>query len=77
MGCPMSSAWPWLMRLWLPAKGLLAMSVAAGLRMVGELLDAENTAAGWPPKHAKQPQRIARRHGSAPGSLVPGGRGCR
>jgi transposase-like protein len=54
-------------------EGLLAMSVAVGLRVVGELLDAEITAAAGP-KHAKQPQRIARRHGSTPGSLVLGGR---
>jgi putative transposase len=54
-------------------EGLLAMSVAAGLRVVAALLDAEVTAACGP-KHAKQPERAARRHGSAPGSLVLGSR---
>jgi putative transposase len=54
-------------------EGLLAMSVAVGLRVVGELLDAEVTAACGP-KHAKQPGRAARRHGSTSGSLVLGGR---
>jgi putative transposase len=54
-------------------EGLLAMSVAIGLRVVGELLDAEMTATCGP-KHAKQADRAARRHGSAPGSLVLGGR---
>jgi putative transposase len=54
-------------------EGLLAMSVAVGLRVVAELLEAEITAAAGL-KHAKQPGRAARRHGSAPGSLVLGGR---
>jgi putative transposase len=54
-------------------EGLLAMSAAVGLRVVGELLDAE-VAATCGPKHAKQPDRSARRHGSTSGSLVLGGR---
>jgi putative transposase len=54
-------------------EGLLAMSVAVGLRVMAELMDAELTAATGP-KHAKQPGRTARRHGHAPGSVVLGGR---
>jgi putative transposase len=53
--------------------GLLAMSVAAGLQVVQALLDAELTATCGP-KHAKQPGRAARRHGSTSGSLVLGSR---
>jgi putative transposase len=54
-------------------EGLLAMSVAVGLRVMAELMEAE-LAATVGPKHAKQPGRAARRHGSAPGSVVLGGR---
>lgn len=54
-------------------EGLLAMSVAVGLRVVGELQDAEMTATCGP-KHAKQPDRSARRPGSTSGSLVLGSR---
>jgi putative transposase len=54
-------------------QGLLAMSVAVGLRVVDALLDAEVTAACGA-KHARQPGRAARRHAPAPGSLVLGGR---
>jgi putative transposase len=54
-------------------EGLLAMSVAVGLRVMAELMEAE-LAAKVGPKHAKQPGRTARRHGSAPGSVVLGGR---
>jgi putative transposase len=54
-------------------EGLLAMSVAVGLRVLAELLEAE-IAAQAGPRHAKQPGRLARRHGSAPGSVVLGGR---
>ena len=54
-------------------EGLLAMSVAVGLRVVGELLEAEMTATCGA-KHAKQPDRSARRHGSTAGSLVLGSR---
>jgi putative transposase len=54
-------------------EGLLAMSTAVGLRVMAELMEAE-LAAKVGPKHAKQPGRAARRHGSAPGSVVLGGR---
>ena len=54
-------------------EGLLAMSVAVGLRVMAELLEVEITAKAGP-RHAKQPGRHARRHGSAPGSVVLGGR---
>jgi putative transposase len=54
-------------------EGLLAMSVVVGLRVMAELLEAELVAKVGP-KHAKQPGRAARRHGSAPGSVVLGGR---
>jgi putative transposase len=54
-------------------EGLLAMSVAVGLRVMAELLETE-LATKVGPKHAKQPGRAARRHGSAPGSVVLGGR---
>jgi transposase-like protein len=49
------------------------MSVAVGLRVIGELMDAEITATAGP-KHAKQPHRGAHRHGTTPGSVVLGGR---
>jgi hypothetical protein len=45
-------------------EGLLAMGVAVGLRVMAELLEAE-LAAKIGPKHAKQPGRTSRRHGSA------------
>jgi hypothetical protein len=54
-------------------EGLLAMSVAVGLRVMAELLEVEITAKAGP-RHAKQPGRLARRHGTAPGSVVLGGR---
>jgi putative transposase len=54
-------------------EGLLAMSVVVGLRVMAELLEAELVAKVGP-KHTKQPGRAARRHGSAPGSVVLGGR---
>ena len=54
-------------------EGLLAMSVAVGLRVLAELLEAE-IAAQAGPRHAKQPGRLARRHGTVPGSVVLGGR---
>jgi putative transposase len=54
-------------------EGLLAMSVAVGLRVMGELLDAElATRVGAKGKH--DPARTASRHGTAPGSVVLGGR---
>ena len=49
------------------------MSVAVGLAVTAELMETE-LAAKVGPKHAKQPGRTARRHGSAPGSVVLGGR---
>lgn len=42
-------------------EGLLAMSVAAGLRVMGEMVQEELTAIVGP-KHAKLPGRTARRH---------------
>ena len=53
--------------------GLLAFSVATGLVVVRELLDAEITRLVGP-KHAKQPGRTASRHGVTTGSLALGGR---
>jgi len=54
-------------------EGLLAMSVAVGLRVVGELLQAELEAKVGP-KGKHDPARTASRHGSASGSVVLGGR---
>ena len=54
-------------------EGLLAMSVGVGLRVMAEMMDAEVTAKVGP-KHAKLPGRTAKRHASAPGSVVLGGR---
>lgn len=54
-------------------EGLLAMSVGVGLRVMAEMMDAEVTAKVGP-KHAKRVEREASRHGSAPGSVVLGGR---
>jgi putative transposase len=54
-------------------EGLLAMSVGVGLRVMAELMEAEVTAKVGP-KHAKIPGRTAKRHASAPGSVVLGGR---
>ena len=54
-------------------EGLLAMSVAVGLRVMGELLQAE-LAAKVGPKGRHDPDRTASRHGTAPGSVVLGGR---
>ena len=53
--------------------GLLAFSVATGLVVVRELLDAEITRLVGP-KNAKQPGRTASRHGVTSGSLALGGR---
>jgi putative transposase len=49
------------------------MSVAVGLRVMVEMMQDELTAKVGP-KHAKLPNRQARRHASAPGSVVLGGR---
>ena len=54
-------------------EGLLAMSVAVGLRVLVEMMDEEVTTKVGP-KHAKLPERQASRHGTAPGSVVLGGR---
>ena len=54
-------------------EGLLAMSVAVGLRVMGELLQAELEAKVGP-KGRHDPDRTASRHGTAPGSVVLGGR---
>jgi putative transposase len=54
-------------------EGLLAMSVAVGLRVMAEMMEDELTAKVGP-KHAKLANRQARRHASAPGSVVLGGR---
>lgn len=57
----------------LAREGLLAMSVAVGLRVMNEMMDAEVTDRVGP-KHAKLPERTASRHTAAPGSVVLGGR---
>ena len=49
------------------------MSVAVGLRVMAEMMEDELTAKVGP-KHAKVAQRKASRHGTAPGSVVLGGR---
>jgi transposase-like protein len=54
-------------------EGLLAMSVAVGLRVMGEMMEEEVTMKVGP-KHAKLADRLATRHASAPGSVVLGGR---
>lgn len=57
-------------------EGLLAMSVGVGLRVFAEMMEEELTARVGA-KHAKVPGRAASRHGSAPGSVVLGGRRVR
>jgi putative transposase len=54
-------------------EGLLAMSVGIGLRVFIEMMDEELTTKVGP-KHAKLPGRTASWHGTAPGSVVLGGR---
>ncbi|MBA2495629.1 MAG: transposase, partial [Acidimicrobiia bacterium] len=54
-------------------EGLLAMSVAVGLAVMNEMMEAEVTDRVGP-KHAKLPERTAVRHSAAPGSVVLGGR---
>jgi putative transposase len=54
-------------------EGLLAMSVGVGLRVFAEMMDEELTATVGR-KHAKLPGRTASWHGTAPGSVVLGGR---
>jgi putative transposase len=57
-------------------EGLLAMSVGVGLRVFAEMMEEEITARVGV-KHAKLAGRTASRHGSAPGSVVLGGRRVR
>lgn len=54
-------------------EGLLAMSVAVGLRVMAEMMEDE-LAAKVGAKHAKLADRTASRHGSTAGSVVLGGR---
>ncbi|SRR5712692_7512604 len=54
-------------------EGLLAMSVGVGLRVMAEMMEVEVTGRVGA-KHAKRVEREASRHGSAPGSVVLGGR---
>ena len=54
-------------------EGLLAMSVAVGLKVMAEMMEEEVTRKVGP-KHAKLTERRASRHASAPGSVVLGGR---
>jgi putative transposase len=54
-------------------QGLLACSTALGLEVMGELMDVEVVElAGAKGKH--DPQRVAMRHGSQPGTVTLGGR---
>ncbi len=55
-------------------EGLLAMCTTVGLAVMGEMMIAEMTAKVGGPKHAKLAQRQGNWHGSAPGSVVLGGR---
>ncbi len=57
-------------------EGLLAMSVGLGLRVFAEMMEDE-LAVRVGAKHAKMPSRAASRHGTAPGSVVLGGRRVR
>lgn len=54
-------------------EGLLAMSAAAGLVVMSQMMEAEIAGLAGP-KHAKDPDRTASRHGTAAGSVVLGGR---
>ncbi len=54
-------------------EGLLAMSVAVGLRVMAEMMESEMTATVGA-KHAKLAGRTASRHGTGDGSVVLGGR---
>jgi hypothetical protein len=55
-------------------EGLLAMCTTVGLAVMGEMMTAEMTAKVGGPKHAKLAHRQGNWHGSAPGSVVLGGR---
>ncbi len=54
-------------------EGLLALAVATGLQVMGQLMEADIDALAGP-KGAHQPDRSAVRHGSGPGSVTLGGR---
>ena len=54
-------------------QGLLAASTAVGLEVMAELLDAEVTELAGP-KGRHDPARVAKRHGSQPGTVTLGGR---
>ena len=54
-------------------EGLMAMSVAVGLRVIAEMMEDELVAKVGA-KHAKLADRTASRHGSTTGSVVLGGR---
>ena len=54
-------------------EGLLALSVTAGLAVLGEMMEAERTALCGP-VHTKEPGRLFTRGGSTPTSVVLGGR---
>jgi transposase-like protein len=54
-------------------EGLMAFSCATGLLVVAEMMEQERTAIAGP-KGKHDPDRIAERNGSAPGSVVLGGR---
>lgn len=55
-------------------EGLLALSVEVGLRVAGELMAEELQDRVGTVKHAKDPNRSASYHGTAPTSVVLGGR---
>jgi putative transposase len=54
-------------------QGLLAASTAVGLEVMAELMDVEVTELAGP-KGKHDPQRVAMRHGSQPGTVTLGGR---
>lgn len=54
-------------------EGLLAMSAAAGMAVMAQMMEAEIAELAGP-KHAKDPERTVTRHGTAAGSVVLGGR---
>jgi len=55
-------------------EGLLAASVAIGLEVMGELMEAEVTEVAGPKGRHRKQQRTAYRHGDEAGSVVLGGR---
>lgn len=55
-------------------EGLVAICTTVGLAVMGEMMTAEMTAKVGGPKHAKLAQQQGNWHGSAPGSVVLGGR---